>query len=291
MPNTPSVLIKPEGGASEILKWLPTYREIAVRVDQPSEIRLKTYNFPGWTARIDGNVVPLLSDQDGVQQIAVPPGIHNVQTTFDSTFPRTAGALLSILGLTIVVGLTIADQVQQRASTQEKSVAAELLNENEHPTDPSNRAKISAPITSGLMRFGIVGLVIIAGAAILLITFSRSEFGRAGNTSSSGTTGTVSSIPGANEQKAAGSNSQLYLPGKESVEIGVDQNAVGELIVAITSNNKAALDSLVESGRVLRINNSTRVEVIENIAGQSRVRILEGNYIMREGWVPERWIR
>jgi len=81
------------------------------------------------------------------------------------------------------------------------------------------------------------------------------------------------------------------LPGKESVEIGVDQNAVGELIAAISNNNKAALDSLVESGRVLRINNSTRVQVIENTAGQARVRILEGNYIMREGWVPERWIR
>src|SRR5262249_28295459 len=42
IPNTPSVVITPEGGASEIINWLPAYREIAVRVDQPSEVRLKT---------------------------------------------------------------------------------------------------------------------------------------------------------------------------------------------------------------------------------------------------------
>jgi 6-pyruvoyl-tetrahydropterin synthase related domain len=289
MPNTPSVMIRPEGGASEILKWLPTYREIAVRVDEPSEVRLKTYNFPGWTARLDGKVVPLLSDQDGVQQVSVPPGIHNIQTSFESTFPRIAGALLSIVGLTMVVGLTIADRLQRRSSTQKESVAAKSPTGIGDPALPE-RSKISAPITSQLMRFGIGGLVIIAGAVIVLITFMRSDFGGAGNTSNSGKTETTSSTPGQNEPKAAGST-QLYLPGKESVEVGVDQNAVGELIAAMSTNNKAALDSLVESGRVLRINNSTRVQVMENTAGQARVRILEGNYIMREGWVPERWIR
>src|SRR5215510_2619588 len=290
MPNTPSVVIKPEGGASEILKWAPTYREIAVRVDQPSEVRLKTYNFPGWTARIDGNVVPLLSDQDGVQQVAVPPGIHNIQTTFESTFPRTAGTLLAILGLTMVVGLTIADRFQQKLTIPEKSAASSTA-ENQDHTPVHAHSQITSPMTSQLWRFGIVGLVIVAGAVILVLTFKRSDLGGAGNTSSSGTNDPASSRPGTNGQKVAGAGSELFLPGKESVEIGVDQNAVGELIAAISNNNKAALDSLVESGRVLRINNSTRVQVIENTAGQSRVRILEGNYIMREGWVPERWIR
>jgi hypothetical protein len=114
LPNTSSVVIKPEGGAVEILKWLPTHREIAVRVDQPSDIRLKTYNFPGWTARIDGSVVPLLSDQDGVQQITVPPGIHNLQTTFETTLPRTMGTVLSALGLILVIALSAVDRLHHR---------------------------------------------------------------------------------------------------------------------------------------------------------------------------------
>ena len=120
MPDTAAVVITPEGGASEVLQWLPTHREIAVRVDQPSELRIKTYNFPGWTARIDGKVVPILSDKDGVQQVEVPPGIHNVQASFENTPPRTAGTVLSAVGLLIVLGLSFAGRLAERKVKTEK---------------------------------------------------------------------------------------------------------------------------------------------------------------------------
>src|SRR5262249_7210641 len=106
------------------------------------------------------------------------------------------------------------------------------------------------------------------------------------HTSTSETTDPATSRPSVNGQKGAGTNSQLYLPGKESIEVGVDQNAVVELIAAISNKDQTAVDSLVESGRGFSIDNSTSVEVMENPAGHSRVRILDGNYVMREGWVP-----
>jgi len=121
MSDTAAVVITPEGGASEVLQWLPTHREIAVRVDQQSELRIKTYNFPGWTARIDGKVVPMLSDKDGVQQIEVPPGIHNVQASFENTPPRTAGTALSGVGLLIILGLSFADRLPKRRVKTERS--------------------------------------------------------------------------------------------------------------------------------------------------------------------------
>ncbi len=120
MPDTAAVVITPEGGASEVLQWLPAHREIAVRVDQPSELRIKTYNFPGWTARIDGKVVPMLSDKDGVQQVEVPPGIHNVQASFENTPPRTAGTALSAVGLLIIIGLRFADRSRKRRLKTER---------------------------------------------------------------------------------------------------------------------------------------------------------------------------
>jgi len=91
-----------------------------VRVDQPSELRIKTYNFPGWTARIDGKVVPMLSDKDGVQQIDVPPGIHSVQASFENTPPRTAGTVLSAVGLLIVLGLSFAGRLPERRVKTER---------------------------------------------------------------------------------------------------------------------------------------------------------------------------
>jgi uncharacterized membrane protein YfhO len=91
-----------------------------VRVDQPSELRIKTYNFPGWTARIDGKVVPMLSDKDGVQQVEVPSGVHNVQASFENTPPRTAGTVLSAVGLLIIIGLRFADRSRKRTVKTER---------------------------------------------------------------------------------------------------------------------------------------------------------------------------
>jgi len=51
------------------------------------------------------------------------------------------------------------------------------------------------------------------------------------------------------------------------------QNAAGELI---SNDNKAVLDSLIESRGVLSIANGTSVQVIENTPVQVRVRVLEG---------------
>lgn len=114
LPDTQLVLAEPEGAVIEITRWDPQDREVQVRVDKPSIVRLKTYNFPGWTARMDGKVVPMLSDKDGVQEVETPPGIHRIQASFLNTPPRAAGTALSILGLVMITGLTLFDYVKRR---------------------------------------------------------------------------------------------------------------------------------------------------------------------------------
>jgi len=114
-------LVEPEGAAVEITRWDPQDREIHVRVERPSELRLKTYNFPGWTARIDGAVVPMLSDRDGVQQLEVPPGIHRIQVSFENTLPRTAGTALSGLALLILPGLVVFDYAKGRRGRESRT--------------------------------------------------------------------------------------------------------------------------------------------------------------------------
>lgn len=109
LPDTPQVLITPEGGSSEIISWQPQYRHVAVKSEVPSVVRLKTYNFPGWTARIDGQAAPISSDPDGVQTIAVPPGIHRIEVSFNNTPARTAGLLLFGMALVAIPALIVLD--------------------------------------------------------------------------------------------------------------------------------------------------------------------------------------
>jgi hypothetical protein len=124
LPDTQLVLVQPEGAAVEVSRWEPQDREVQVKVEKPSIVRLKTYNFPGWTARLDGEVVPMLSDKDGIQQVEVPPGIHRIQASFVNTPPRTAGTALSILALVLIVGLAVFDHLKGRKTAANKATGS-----------------------------------------------------------------------------------------------------------------------------------------------------------------------
>ncbi len=288
--DTPAVVITPGGGTSSILKWLPTFREVAVRVDQPSVVRMKTYNFPGWTARIDGQVVPMLSDKDGVQQVAVPGGVHTVQASFENTPPRIAGAVLSATGLLVLLGLAVVDGLKARrvkSPTDGQSSVDPIPIEGQSVASVvSSRASMNTP---QLRRLGAVVLVVIVITMIAVIAIRRPDPGSQGKggTQPSGSNGPTD----AGGSVGVGSDAQLYLAGRDSVLVAIDEKASGEMMTALAGRDQTALDALTESGRVLTIDNNTRVKVLQTAAGQTRVRILEGPHVLKEGWVSERWLR
>lgn len=115
LPDTPPVVIRPDGGSSEIISWEPQSRRLAVKVDVPSVVRLKTYNFPGWTARIDGQSAAISSDSDGVQILHVEQGVHNIEVSFGNTRPRTLGAALTSVALFMMAGLIGFEYFRKRA--------------------------------------------------------------------------------------------------------------------------------------------------------------------------------
>src|SRR6185369_5365417 len=119
--DTQLAVSQPATAQLELSRWDPEDREVHIKTDQPATLRLKTYNFPGWTARLDGAVVPMLSDKDGIQQVEVPAGIHVVRATFENTPPRTMGALLSTVAVLLILGLSVAGYVRQSPLESEES--------------------------------------------------------------------------------------------------------------------------------------------------------------------------
>jgi hypothetical protein len=120
LPDTPLVTFKPEGGAVEIKRWDPQRREMAVKLTSPAVVRLKTYNFPGWKAEVNGKETPLLSDRDGVQILPLEPGIHQINIAFVNTPPRTAGTVLSSLSLSIIAGLIAFDYYRRKKRSRKE---------------------------------------------------------------------------------------------------------------------------------------------------------------------------
>lgn len=113
LPKTERAMIA-TGGVCEIVSWQPQYR--VINVDSPSSafLRLKTYNFPGWIARVDGQPVEIKSDSFGTQVFPIPAGKHRVEVEFVNTPPRTLGAAVSSVCFLIALGFFALDFMKRR---------------------------------------------------------------------------------------------------------------------------------------------------------------------------------
>jgi 4-amino-4-deoxy-L-arabinose transferase-like glycosyltransferase len=260
LPDTALVVLDPPGGRSNVVSWMPERREIRLQLEQPSRVRLKTYNFPGWTARVDGARVPMESDADGIQVVQVPAGVHTLEVRFQNTAPRWAGTILTWLGLLAVIGLTVAGRAQIRRQSPKATASPAVV----------GRVAVIAGAA-------VIALVIVWA---LVAQLSRNKPPAAGSTT---------------EQRQStvrvGGPATLFIDGRDEVYLATDEQALPELLGALASRESARVDALVNSGRVLRLPNNTSVEVVEMSAGRLKVRVSEGSNAMRTGWVVDRWVR
>ncbi len=286
---TDRVIIKPASGTSEVIRWEPTQREVVVNISEPSTVRLKTYNFPGWTARIDGEVATLSKDRDGVQVIEVPPGIHKLEVSFINTLPRTLGTILSGLGFLIIIGLTFVAQWQRKKS--EVKSDGEF---SEHKNEPESGAAVDVGVEGQgkgkwkwtdkrTRQIGIVSLLLLA-VIFTLLMISR-PFKKEENSILSNNAPTQSGA------MSIGSEARLQIQGLDSILVSSDDNALHELMDALPKRDESAIEKLVQSGKVFRVPNGTKVRILEFGSSKTKVRIIEGNHLLLDGWVPERWVK
>jgi hypothetical protein len=104
-PQAAFELVGGAGGTLEIKLWDPQHRKIQADSSVQNVLRLRTYYFPGWSATLDGKVVPLRADPAGVQLVDTPAGRHTVEIFLADTPARTFGKALSVAGLLIIVML------------------------------------------------------------------------------------------------------------------------------------------------------------------------------------------
>ncbi len=102
--HTPEAFLIAGSGKVQVLRWGALNRELIVTLDREGELRLKSYNFHGRTASMDGQPAEILSDRQGIQYMVVPAGSHLLQIWFEDTPPRTAGAVIAGLALGVAIG-------------------------------------------------------------------------------------------------------------------------------------------------------------------------------------------
>jgi uncharacterized membrane protein len=125
LPRTDRIELEPATGSSEIILWSPLFRKAVISSDEPTTARFRTFNFPGWTARVDGADAQISSDSVGAQLIDVPQGRHTVEISFGTTPARNLGAALSIAGIFLVCAIMSAGRMRFSGQRQRRSANPE----------------------------------------------------------------------------------------------------------------------------------------------------------------------
>lgn len=94
----------PDGATVEIIEHGPLHDCFAVSTPKKFVLRLYTFYFPGWRAYVDGEEVEIeVAGPEGFITLRVPEGEHEVLVRFEDTPPRTAGWIISVVGLAMLV--------------------------------------------------------------------------------------------------------------------------------------------------------------------------------------------
>ena len=96
-------------GKAEIksLSERTTFQQFSTKVEKPSTIQINTHYFPGWIAKIDGEITtPGYSVPEGNMEVTLSAGEHKVTLEFTKTPIRKIGDYLSLgTGAILVLSL------------------------------------------------------------------------------------------------------------------------------------------------------------------------------------------
>lgn len=110
------VIVTSRGKANTtISSWTSAERVIETLAEEPLAVRVRTFNFPGWTAYLDGERTPI-REEKGTKAILVdvPRGKHMLKLVFEDTPVRFYGKIISAVSLMSILAFMMFDLFKYR---------------------------------------------------------------------------------------------------------------------------------------------------------------------------------
>jgi hypothetical protein len=103
-------------GEVTVNKWDPQHRELSVALTGADRLSIRTFNFPGWTATVDGDQTRLGTGTElGEMFLDLTAGGHAITLDFLETPVRHRGKLLNLAALIAVSGIVcVASALRRR---------------------------------------------------------------------------------------------------------------------------------------------------------------------------------
>lgn len=95
-------------GTFEMVRWTSHARHFRVDANRAGRLVVHTFVYPGWKAFVDGKEVEIEpTTPASLISFNVPPGRHDVEVVFTATLPRSIGAWVSAVSVSVLLGLAI----------------------------------------------------------------------------------------------------------------------------------------------------------------------------------------
>ena len=104
-----------ENGEVVVEEWKPQHRVLRANLLEKDELLIRTFNFPGWTATVDGREVPInTSGEMGEMEIELEPGSHRVTLDFLDTPVRRRFKNVTLGSFALLIAMGVAPMVIKR---------------------------------------------------------------------------------------------------------------------------------------------------------------------------------
>jgi hypothetical protein len=108
-------LASEEKGEVVVDEWKPQHRVVRVTLRGDDELQIRTFNFPGWTAAVDGQPVPIKSSEGlGNMEIELRGGTHRLTLDFLETPARRAFRIVTLCSFVLLIVLGVAPLARRR---------------------------------------------------------------------------------------------------------------------------------------------------------------------------------
>lgn len=108
LPEVAPAGLKEGSGQVTITQWQPEHRELLVELPGPDQLDVRTFNYPGWTAAIDGQRASIMTGKElGEIVVEIPAGSHRVTLDFLDTPPRLVGRMITAVSFLSMVGMML----------------------------------------------------------------------------------------------------------------------------------------------------------------------------------------
>src|SRR5262249_1602864 len=99
----PTSTVKSGQATVQSIDDIGAHQSYLIDANTQSLVSFRPLYFPGWIARIDGQVAKISPDEQGNIQLTIESGKHSLTLDFEDTWIRIAGKIISAVSLLITL--------------------------------------------------------------------------------------------------------------------------------------------------------------------------------------------